>query len=148
MELLLLQTRPSTLKARKRDWPTANSTRQEREREREKERKKERAGIISWIKLLLTAAFTRHAFFRSPEHGQARREGHHDLRVVLLPRFPGRDAGLLLGDFMLLSVLTDLSSSAMPDERAVMTCVSSYYHTFSGAQKASSETTTVWGKAG
>jgi hypothetical protein len=23
----------------------------------------------------------------------------------------------------------------MPDERAVITCVSSYYHTFSGAQK-------------
>ena len=30
---------------------------------------------------------------------------------------------------------TDLSSSAKPDERAVITCVSSYYHTFSGVQK-------------
>ncbi|XP_022253656.1 alpha-actinin-like, partial [Limulus polyphemus] len=30
----------------------------------------------------------------------------------------------------------DLNSTAMPDERAVMTYVSSYYHTFSGAQQA------------
>ena len=34
-----------------------------------------------------------------------------------------------------LYIFTDLSSSAKPDERAVITCVSSYYHTFSGAQK-------------
>lgn len=30
---------------------------------------------------------------------------------------------------------TDLQNTAMPDERAVMTYVSSYYHCFSGAQK-------------
>ncbi|XP_076367736.1 alpha-actinin-like isoform X2 [Tachypleus tridentatus] len=30
----------------------------------------------------------------------------------------------------------DLNSTAMPDERAVMTYISSYYHTFSGAQQA------------
>lgn len=30
---------------------------------------------------------------------------------------------------------TDLKNTAMPDERAVMTYVSSYYHCFSGAQK-------------
>ena len=30
----------------------------------------------------------------------------------------------------------------MPDERAVMTCVSSYYHTFSGAQKVLEPTRT------
>lgn len=29
----------------------------------------------------------------------------------------------------------DLQNTAMPDERAVMTYVSSYYHCFSGAQK-------------
>jgi hypothetical protein len=29
----------------------------------------------------------------------------------------------------------DLVNTAMPDERAVMTYVSSYYHCFSGAQK-------------
>lgn len=29
----------------------------------------------------------------------------------------------------------DLQNTAMPDERAVMTYVSSYYHSFSGAQK-------------
>ena len=32
-------------------------------------------------------------FCRSFEHGQARRETDHDLRVMLLSRFPGRDAG-------------------------------------------------------
>ncbi|CAK1543175.1 unnamed protein product [Leptosia nina] len=32
--------------------------------------------------------------------------------------------------------LLDLQNTAMPDERAVMTYVSSYYHCFSGAQKA------------
>lgn len=30
---------------------------------------------------------------------------------------------------------TDLQNTALPDERAVMTYVSSYYHCFSGAQK-------------
>jgi hypothetical protein len=29
----------------------------------------------------------------------------------------------------------DINNSPMPDERAVMTYVSSYYHTFSGAQQ-------------
>lgn len=29
----------------------------------------------------------------------------------------------------------DMRNTAMPDERAVMTYVSSYYHCFSGAQK-------------
>lgn len=32
-------------------------------------------------------------------------------------------------------VFIDLQNTAMPDERAVMTYVSSYYHCFSGAQK-------------
>lgn len=31
--------------------------------------------------------------------------------------------------------LADIQNTAMPDERAVMTYVSSYYHCFSGAQK-------------
>ena len=30
---------------------------------------------------------------------------------------------------------SDLAASAMPDDRAIMTYVSSYYHTFAGAQK-------------
>ena len=30
---------------------------------------------------------------RPSEHGQAGREGDHDLRLVLLPRLPGRNAG-------------------------------------------------------
>lgn len=33
----------------------------------------------------------------------------------------------------------DLQNTAMPDERAVMTYVSSYYHCFSGAQKVGSK---------
>lgn len=37
--------------------------------------------------------------------------------------------------FSVTNYLTDLQNSAMPDERAVMTYVSSYYHCFSGAQK-------------
>lgn len=32
-------------------------------------------------------------------------------------------------------LFVDLQNTAMPDERAVMTYVSSYYHCFSGAQK-------------
>lgn len=32
-------------------------------------------------------------------------------------------------------VFLDMRNTAMPDERAVMTYVSSYYHCFSGAQK-------------
>ncbi|GFS72140.1 alpha-actinin [Trichonephila clavipes] len=35
-----------------------------------------------------------------------------------------------------LSSFTDINSTPMPDERAVMTYVSSYYHTFSGAKQA------------
>ena len=31
--------------------------------------------------------------------------------------------------------ISDLAASAMPDDRAIMTYVSSYYHTFAGAQK-------------
>lgn len=33
------------------------------------------------------------------------------------------------------AINTDLQNTALPDERAVMTYVSSYYHCFSGAQK-------------
>lgn len=32
-------------------------------------------------------------------------------------------------------IFLDMRNTAMPDERAVMTYVSSYYHCFSGAQK-------------
>lgn len=34
-----------------------------------------------------------------------------------------------------LNKTLDLQNTAMPDDRAVMTYVSSYYHCFSGAQK-------------
>lgn len=37
--------------------------------------------------------------------------------------------------FTASSHAADLVNTAMPDERAVMTYVSSYYHCFSGAQK-------------
>jgi actinin alpha len=36
---------------------------------------------------------------------------------------------------LLTPVDTDIANTAMPDERLVMTYVSSYYHCFSGAQK-------------
>ncbi len=41
----------------------------------------------------------------------------------------------LIPVFLFLIYIPDLASSAMPDDRAVMTYISSYYHTFSGAQK-------------
>lgn len=37
--------------------------------------------------------------------------------------------------FLCCCLQLDLQNTAMPDERAVMTYVSSYYHCFSGAQK-------------
>lgn len=37
--------------------------------------------------------------------------------------------------FRIDCVFLDMRNTAMPDERAVMTYVSSYYHCFSGAQK-------------
>jgi len=37
--------------------------------------------------------------------------------------------------FVYLKFNVDLQNTALPDERAVMTYVSSYYHCFSGAQK-------------
>lgn len=37
--------------------------------------------------------------------------------------------------FLFDCVFLDMRNTAMPDERAVMTYVSSYYHCFSGAQK-------------
>jgi len=37
--------------------------------------------------------------------------------------------------FFCCLIIIDLQNTAMPDERAVMTYVSSYYHCFSGAQK-------------
>ena len=36
---------------------------------------------------------------------------------------------------MLFSFLTDMVNTAKPDERAVMTYVSSYYHAFTSSQK-------------
>jgi len=36
---------------------------------------------------------------------------------------------------MFAITLIDMTNTAMPDERAIMTYVSSYYHCFSGAQK-------------
>ena len=40
-----------------------------------------------------------------------------------------------LCDFCIFFDISDLAASAMPDDRAIMTYVSSYYHTFAGAQK-------------
>uniref|UniRef100_A0A8B9FNY3 Uncharacterized protein n=1 Tax=Amazona collaria TaxID=241587 RepID=A0A8B9FNY3_9PSIT len=61
---------------------------------------------------------------RHRQHGAARREGHHDLRVQLLP--------------CLLGGPEDIVGTLRPDEKAIMTYVSCFYHAFSGAQKVSS----------
>lgn len=82
---------------------------------------------------------------RHGEHSQARRACRHDIRVVLLSCLPGSDAGnsaqlhnvfhCLFSVSCVLSFFADINSTPMPDERAVMTYVSSYYHTFSGAKQ-------------
>lgn len=41
----------------------------------------------------------------------------------------------LLGRFNPCRSLTDIVNTARPDEKAIMTYVSSFYHAFSGAQK-------------
>ena len=64
---------------------------------------------------------------------------------VLLPGFllwPGEPVHLLelpspppLGQFNPCRSLTDIVNTARPDEKAIMTYVSSFYHALSGAQK-------------
>ena len=64
---------------------------------------------------------------------------------VLLPGlllWPGEPVHLhelpsppLLGQFNPCRSLTDIVNTARPDEKAIMTYVSSFYHAFSGAQK-------------
>ncbi|MEJ1274841.1 hypothetical protein NN561_005732 [Cricetulus griseus] len=58
---------------------------------------------------------------RHREHSPARREGHNDLCVQLLP--------------CLLRSAEDIVGTLRPDEKAIMTYVSCFYHAFSGAQK-------------
>lgn len=72
-------------------------------------------------------------------------------RVVMTSIYPSRPPGLLwfsLSFAFLPSVdyalnvrffLTDIVGTARPDEKAIMTYVSSFYHAFSGAQKVSQD---------
>lgn len=42
---------------------------------------------------------------------------------------------VFLRPMLVLSYSADVQNNALPDERAIMTYISSYYHTFSGAQQ-------------
>jgi hypothetical protein len=56
-------------------------------------------------------------------------------KLTPLPSYPLKTKNTLLQNQRIWLTLIDLCNSAMPDERAIMTYVSSYYHCFAGKIK-------------